>query len=81
MSEEKIATEVVNINATTAWACASGKIIMPWSVRSTRREVKRDMETNYGKPWSIMKKRGHSIIKVNIQPAAALSQLNTVKGE
>ena len=56
------------VNSSTAWACASGKVIMPWSVRSTRKEAKQSIIKNWSKSWDVLKRGGITIVKIRMVP-------------
>lgn len=42
-------------------------IILPFSIRQTRREVIKDMESNYKSSWKQLKKQGMNAIKLEIR--------------
>lgn len=62
------------INESNAWAIASGKVIMPWSVRSTRKEAIKALVENFkgafgdAKDWRVLKNKGYSAIRIRMLP-------------
>lgn len=57
-----------HVKPSTAWAIASGRAIMPWTVRSTRKEAIRSMEQNWQRPWAELRAQGASAVKIRMTP-------------
>ncbi|WP_185213781.1 hypothetical protein [Sphingobacterium mizutaii] len=54
-------------------------IILPFSIRQTRREAIKDMESNHKSQWKQLKKQGMSTVKLEIKEAAQQTKRNLNK--
>ncbi|OYD44310.1 hypothetical protein CHU00_17530 [Sphingobacterium cellulitidis] len=63
-----------------AWGikCKTG-IILPFSIRHTRRDAIKDMESNYKASWNHLKKQGMTVVKVEIREFQKLNIFKPVK--
>lgn len=52
------------------WGIRQGKMIFPFSIRSTRKQCIRDIERDYGKPWRTIRRYGCECIKVSVMEAS-----------
>lgn len=53
------------------WALAHNKVVMCWSVRSTRSEVIKLAESGYKACWKTLTGAGFSVCKVSVVPEEA----------
>ena len=49
------------------WAILSGRVLLPWSIRSTRKQAIRDICRHTELDWRECKKRGYSYQKVWVE--------------
>lgn len=54
-------------------------IILPFSIRQTRRDAIKDMESNYKSHWKQMKKQGMFAVKVEIREVIQTDKVGKIK--
>lgn len=57
--------------AVRAWAVCNGDVMLPWAVRSTRRDAIEEIEVSEGLNWRYLRQNGYRIIRVRIFPEGA----------
>ncbi len=53
--------------------------ILPFSIRHTRRDAIKDIESNYKSQWKQMKKQGMSAVKLEIKEVVKTDRINQIK--